>query len=745
MSAAARAEERGQASALEALGQALLVLREAGDFGAASAIAGGLAAQALGAREHRLLRVDTRTGALLWLDESGTERPWVAESDGPVHWVLRHETPRLDEDARRLERLDAGLLLDPPGALATVPLLASGAMQGVLLLGFAAPRRFAPAERALLEAFGDALALAFERHALQRAVGRQRRLMAGLEQRVQENAQASSHLMSVVAHEIRSPLTAIKAYSEALLDSRSDAPAPRERFLGIINDECDRLARLVADILDLSRLEAGHRPLRLARLGVQTLVRETVETLTPVAGPRRIQFELDLPPDLVVEADADMLRRLLVNLAGNAIKYSPAAGRVRIEARGEGDDWTASVTDQGPGIPAEDLGRVFDCFYRSRPAERQVEGHGLGLAIARGIVEAHGGRIWAERHEPTGTRLSFTLPRRHLASTRARAISRQISRRPGVRALLEHGVDVAAAAVDAAVVSLMLVDPDQGDLIIVASRGLEGHQLLGRRGTFRAGVAGTVAASGAAVLVDDIETDHRFRRLNHPQYVSKSLLCAPLRVEGEVLGVFNVTCKLSGEAFDQRDLAVMTALIERIGALLEQVRTHPDQELRIEDVRASLNGVSGLERASADPERVADLARSVALALGMEGAEAERVVAAASIPGEPAAPRVQGQVRVETLRPSGYLKRIEELLVHQHEWWDGSGLPSGLAGDSIPLGARILAAVGCYRRILMGGACRPVAGGDGAFAELRSRAGTRLDPRVVESLIGLAASREVSR
>jgi len=242
------------------------------------------------------------------------------------------------------------------------------------------------------------------------------------------------------------------------------------------------------------------------------------------------------------------------------------------------------------------------------------------------------------------------------------------------------------------------------------------------------------------VLVDDIETDHRFRRLNHPQYVSKSLLCAPLRVEGEVLGVFNVTCKLSGEAFDQRDLAVMTALLERIGALLEQARMHPDQELRIEDARASLSGVSGLERASADPERVGDLARSAALALGMEGAEAELVAAAASIPGEPVAPQAQGHVRVETLRPSGYLKRIEELLVQQHEWWDGSGLPSGLAGDSIPLGARILAAVGCYRRI----ACRPVAGGDGAFAELRSRAGTRLDPRVVESLIGLAATREIS-
>src|SRR5207249_10578348 len=108
--------------------------------------------------------------------------------------------------------------------------------------------------------------------------------------------------------------------------------------------------------------------------------------------------------------------------------------------------------------------------------------------------------------------------------------------------------------------------------------------------------------------------------------------------------------------------------------------------LRIEDVRALLSGAAVHERAYADAERVADLARSVALALGMEGAEAERVVAAASIPGEPAAPRVQGQVRVETLRPSGYLKRIEELLVHQHEWWDGSGLPSGLAGVSITPG-----------------------------------------------------------
>src|SRR5439155_18064476 len=114
---------------------------------------------------------------------------------------------------------------------------------------------------------------------------------AEIERRLSVDEEASSNLMSIVAHEIRTPLTAIKAYTEAMIDNLANPHAPRERFLGIINDECDRLTRLVSDILDLSRLEAGQRPLRLGRLNLQSLVHETLEGLEPVATARKVQFD----------------------------------------------------------------------------------------------------------------------------------------------------------------------------------------------------------------------------------------------------------------------------------------------------------------------------------------------------------------------------------------------------------------------------------------------------------------------
>ncbi|HEY2955582.1 MAG TPA: GAF domain-containing protein, partial [Candidatus Eisenbacteria bacterium] len=549
------------------LSQAMLGLRSTGDIGTACAIAGSCALTALGAAEYRLLRLEPRSGALKCLDGTGAETRYLPEPTGPVDWAMRRDQAVFDDGLTDTAAArEPGLWLEPPGALATVPLISGGAIVGFLLVSFSGPRRFGAATRMFLQTLGDGLALALERTHLRSELEEERRRVQTLEKRRSDDDEASSNLMSVVAHEIRSPLTAIKAYTEAMLDNLSNPNAPHERFLGIINSECDRLTRLVSDVLDLSRLEAGQRPLRLARFDLERLVGETLEGLAPSAMERRITFAPRLEAGLVVEADPDLLRRLLINLAGNAIKFSPLGGTVRVEARSDGDEWLGQIEDQGPGIPAEDLPHVFERFYRARhPRDEEVEGTGLGLAIAHGIVELHGGRIWAQPLEPNGTRLCFALPLRQLASPLARRTARRIWGRADLRELLEGTVDMVAASMDAEIVSLMLVDPDHGDLFIAASRGLDGQNLQGRRTTMRAGVAGSVAVWGRPLLVGNIETDKRFSRLNHPQYTTKSLLCVPLRVEAEVVGVVNVNNKISGQSFDDDDLAVLAALVERVG------------------------------------------------------------------------------------------------------------------------------------------------------------------------------------
>jgi hypothetical protein len=742
---------------LAMLAQAVLALRSTGDLGTACAIACACAESALDASASRLLRVDARSGALRLVEDSGVETPYLPEHGGPLEAVMRSEAALFDDGAIERAPRETLLWADSPLALATVPLATGSMLYGFLLVAFSWPRSFAAADRLFLQTLGDTLAMTLERFELRGLLAEEHQRLAELERQLSADEEASSNLMSVVAHEIRTPLTAIKAYTETLLDSLANPHTPRERFLGIINDECDRLTRLVTDILDLSRFEAGQRPLRLSRFDLQRIVQEVADSLHAVARPRQIGIEVAVDPSLVIEADADLLRRLFLNLLGNAVKFSPGSGVVRVRAAAQGEEWTGSVEDDGPGIPPEDLPRVFERFFRGRqPGEQQVEGTGLGLAIARGIVELHGGRIWAESKGTGGSRFCFVVPLRQMASPAARRIARQIALRPDLRALFDQTAEMVAAAMDAEIVSLMVVDPDRGDLFIVASRGLEGQNLAERRITVRSGVAGSVAAWGKPVLVNNIETDRRFLRLNHPQYSTKSLLSVPLRVEGEVLGVLNVNNKVSGAAFDEHDLALMVALVERVGSAVERTYAYPDSGRAVEEAREAVRSLTRLRRDYLLGTRsVVRLARATARELGMTGADIDVLGYVAAI-HDVGMIRVRDQVlcaprplrdderqeltqhpevSIEIIRPLEYLGSVRELILSHHERWDGSGYPRGIAGEEIPLGSRVLAAVDAYESMTAGRPYRAARSRGEAIAELQAGAGSQFDPLVVEALL----------
>jgi signal transduction histidine kinase len=758
-SAAQQAEGNSQELAgegLAMLAQAVLALRSTGDLGTACSIACACAVNALEPAESRLLRVDARSGALRLLEDSGVETPYLPEQSGPIETVMRVERPQFD-DGRSFALRETLLWADPPAALATLPLASGNTVQGFLLIGFPRPRGFSSADRLFLQTLADSLAMTIERFELRSALAEERQHLADLDRRLSSGEEVSSSLMSVVAHEIRTPLTAIKAYTETLLDSLANPHTPRERFLGIINDECDRLTRLVTDILDLSRLEAGQRPLRLSRLDLQRLVADVSDSLGAVARPRDIDVQIEVDPGVLVEADADLLRRLVLNLLGNAVKFSPVGGRVRVEAHVQGEEWAGTVTDQGPGIPADDLPRVFERFFRARqPGEQQVEGTGLGLAIARGIVELHGGRIWAEAPPTGGSRFCFVLPVRQMASSAARRIARQITLRPDLRELFDRTVEMVAAAMDAEIVSLMMVDPDRGDLFIAAARGLEGQNLSDRRITVRSGVAGSVAAWGKPVLVNNIETDRRFLRLNHPQYSTKSLLSVPLQVEGEVLGVLNVNNKVSGAPFDDHDLALIVALVERIGSAVERTYAYPDSGRAVEEALEAVRSLTRLRRDYLLGSRnVVRLSRATARELGMSEADVDIIGYVAAI-HDVGMTRISDrvlhsprqlrdderhqliqhpEVSVEIIRPLEYLGSVRDLILSHHERWDGSGYPRGLAGEAIPLGGRVLAAVDAFESMTAGRPYRTARSREDAIAELRREAGGQFDPRVVDALV----------
>ncbi len=217
-------------------------------------------------------------------------------------------------------------------------------------------------------------------------------------------------LIGDVSHELRTPLTAIKGSLEALIDGV--LPAEPETFEQIYQ-EADRLQRLVNDLQELSRVEAGAFKLDLQPLLLADIVKTTTIRLERQYAEKGVRLAIDLPADLPeVQADADRLSQVLFNLVGNALQYTPAGGQVTVTARQQGEELQVSVQDTGIGIAAEHLPYVFDRFYRADRSRARVSGgSGIGLTIAKHLVEAHGGRIWVESPGPgKGSTFMFTLP-----------------------------------------------------------------------------------------------------------------------------------------------------------------------------------------------------------------------------------------------------------------------------------------------------------------------------------------------
>jgi signal transduction histidine kinase len=216
-----------------------------------------------------------------------------------------------------------------------------------------------------------------------------------------------------VSHELRTPLTAIKGLVETLRDGAVDDMEVRDRFLETVEDETDRLIRLVNDLLILSRADSEALNLQCEPLDLGSLTESTVGRLAPWALERDITLRVKVCPDTPLAlADKDRMEQVLVNLLDNAIKFSRPGGSVIARAAGGPDRMVqVQVQDEGAGIPAEALPRIGERFYRVDGARSRAEGgSGLGLAIARALVEAHGGRLWVESEEGQGTVVAFRVP-----------------------------------------------------------------------------------------------------------------------------------------------------------------------------------------------------------------------------------------------------------------------------------------------------------------------------------------------
>lgn len=290
---------------------------------------------------------------------------------------------------------------DDASAHLALPLVHAGEVVGGLAFDFA----FCPAIHVTDELFTSLLAQATA-DALQRARSydqeREARRTAELLSRARED------VLGVVAHDLRNPLNLVSMTTQLLMEPDL-TPERRKSTFAINARAVARMNRLIGDLLDVVRMEAGHLSLDVGPTDVTRVLEETMEAFQPRAAEQGISLVLSPePPNAIVQADEERVLQLIDNLVGNALKFTPAGGRVSIGGSIDANELHVTVADTGPGIPEDQRARLFDRFWQARGTDRR--GLGLGLPIAKGIAEAHGGRLWVESTLGSGSAFHFAMP-----------------------------------------------------------------------------------------------------------------------------------------------------------------------------------------------------------------------------------------------------------------------------------------------------------------------------------------------
>lgn len=349
----------------------------------------------------RRLKVASRDPAKAWLCELLTRLPLdrsrphlmrsVMETRQPV--LMQCPSDQMIASLAQSEEHRRALQTAEIRSMLAVPLVAHAKLLGAIaFVSSTASRIYGPADVQLAEELAQRAALSIENARLYRAARRA--------------TQTRDEVLGVVAHDLRSPLSSI--FMQASLLMRRPERGP-EKVAGMIKDAVVRMNRLIEDILDVTRMEAGRLSVEAARVPTREVVSDSVDTQKPLAASASLELRLDVASNLPeVWADRDRLLQVFENLIGNAVKFTEPGGSITVGAAPRDGQVMFWVTDTGSGIDAADLPHLFDRFWQAKKAERR--GAGLGLPIVKGLIEAHGGRIWVESTRGQGSTFFFTIP-----------------------------------------------------------------------------------------------------------------------------------------------------------------------------------------------------------------------------------------------------------------------------------------------------------------------------------------------
>ncbi len=646
----------------------------------------------------------------------------------------------------------------PDGTVLLAGIEEQGAVTGFFTVGYVDG---APDERLLsrLRLYRDRVLLMLQRERAKEQIRSKERALAVCKEELESVNQLKSNFLSVVSHELRTPLTSVKAYTETLLDNAETIKRETlQDFLRVMDEESERIIKLVDNILNFSRMETGHLKVERTSCNLNRLIEEVHAGLQAKLSAAEINTELRLPRHPCrIDADRELITQLLQNLISNAMKFTPRGGTVTVILEQEASAARIVVQDTGKGIPEDQIEKIFERFYQIDTSNtREHGGSGLGLAICKNIVDWHEGKVWVENVKDSGAKFVVLLPMKDIIVRQAVSAGFIGSRRFERERYLTLLVEMLSEFLQARKASIMLIDREQQVLRIVAAKGLDSEFVQNTRLEVGERIAGKVAQTGEPLHVFDIESDCEFARANNTLfYGTRSFVSTPLRDGEEIIGVLNVSDHVEEREFTRADRELLEALGTIIVGMLKKLDAYEKVSTNFEKLKEAMR--ASLDMREAWGSGTLTNLTLIALTIGRKLALDERSLTALRLGMnlyDLGLMRIPRNIRVkkeeltpkerEVLRghtnlgfaltsPMNLEDRVMKMIRSHHEHYDGSGYPDGLSGSEIPIEARIVSVVDAFRALMSEGPYRRTFSLAEARAEIERGANTRFDPDVVKA------------
>jgi hypothetical protein len=559
---------------------------------------------------------------------------------------------------------------------------------------------------------------------------------------------------------MRVPLDAIRTYSQTVLERMDDSTFKlKEKFLGAVVDESAKLLTTVNGVIDLSRMEFGEGDLRKEAVSISEVLKDVCGVLDPVCIDKEVEIMIEAPGQVSpAYLDRDMVFLMYRNLLEAAISSSKAASPVRIVID-EDESFLTTRVSLVPSREVMEMEKAIQAISTRGAVPSDAGSLGLTLQVAKNIVFRHGGRIWAETHDPACWSLVVLFGKEKKAIMPSDLMLEIMTSRPELRRMLSLVTDMISKVIEVDRCELLLEDSATGKLVAGGGQVSEGDEGARLASMPAGGLSGKVYEEGRPVVLNS-EMDLADSGIKETLPFER-VPCAsvPIRLKGEVVGVLTVADKHgSHEFFGEDDLGLLAALGDRIGVAIERATSY--ESARDQFVSAMVAMKSVMEARSIPAGKsmdhaalVAGLARSIGVAdeevtllqyvsriydVGMvkvgEGILEKR---GGLRVGEYESVKRHPEEGVDIVGPIEFLEQVKEVILHHHERFDGGGYPGGLSGEGIPVGARILAVVDSYSSMLSDRPYRPALSIEEAIEELRRCRGTQFDPGIVDKFIEL--------